>query len=363
MEEKFIDVLGQNILNEVKNKVKLNYVVIEGNKEKETDHKMLEIIKSVIEDNTFNYKKEEKINFYVFSSLIQYYMALYNDNVDLLKTLLNNNFDFECDHNYIMKLFVLDRRISSNFEVNEYLEVLNNDTKVFRDFYYSLYFSKSNDIKIINNFCECLKKDKDVARIQGGPIFTNGVINDFFSPYLLSKFTSDEIVNFSVDQKRLLADLKNNETSKKLVKLVKNYNFSKYFYCQDDFCKYFTVKELLKLTCEDIKVYEEVFSSQYMVPDLDINKILEKIKFIKHIKPDYNYCLDAAVYEALDFSEIIFLTKEGVLEINNCLREYGYRELEFHQNLSKKTLFKLIKVIQKKDYIRSKVKKLKILKK
>jgi len=363
MEEKFIDVLGQNILNEVKNKVKLNYVVIEGNKEKETDHKMLEIIKSVIEDNTFNYKKEEKINFYVFSSLIQYYMALYNDNVDLLKTLLNNNFDFECDHNYIMKLFVLDRRISSNFEVNEYLEVLNNDTKVFRDFYYSLYFSKSNDIKIINNFCECLKKDKDVARIQGGPIFTNGVINDFFSPYLLSKFTSDEIVNFSVDQKRLLADLKNNETSKKLVKLVKNYNFSKYFYCQDDFCKYFTVKELLKLTCEDIKVYEEVFSSQYMVPDLDINKILEKIKFIKHIKPDYNYCLDAAVYEALDFSEIIFLTKEGVLEINNCLREYGYRELEFHQNLSKKTLFKLIKVIQKKDYIRSKVKQLKILKK
>jgi len=363
MEEKFIDVLGQNILNEVKNKVKLNYVVIEGNKEKETDHKMLEIIKSVIEDNTFNYKKEEKINFYVFSSLIQYYMALYNDNVDLLKTLLNNNFDFECDHNYIMKLFVLDRRISSNFEVNEYLEVLNNDTKVFMDFYYSLYFSKSNDIKIINNFCECLKKDKDVARIQGGPIFTNGVINDFFSPYLLSKFTSDEIVNFSVDQKRLLADLKNNETSKKLVKLVKNYNFSKYFYCQDDFCKYFTVKELLKLTCEDIKVYEEVFSSQYMVPDLDINKILEKIKFIKHIKPDYNYCLDAAVYEALDFSEIIFLTKEGVLEINNCLREYGYRELEFHQNLSKKTLFKLIKVIQKKDYIRSKVKQLKILKK
>jgi len=363
MEEKFLDVLGQNILNEVKNKVKLNCVVLEENKEKETDHKMLEIIKSVIESNTFNYEKEEKINFYVFSSLIQYYMAIYNDNVDLLKTLLNSNFNFECDHNYKMKLFVLDKRISSNFEFNEYLDVLNNNTKVFKDFYYSLYFSKNNDIKIINNFCECLKKDKNVARIQDKTIFTSGIIDNFFTPYLLSKFTSDEIVNFSGEQKRLLADLKNNETSKKLVKLVKNYNFSKYFYYPDDFCKYFTIKELLKLTCEDIKMYEEVFSSQYMISDLDINKILEKIKFIKHIKPDYNYCLEAAAYEALDFSEIIFLTKEGVQEINNCLREYGDRKLEFQQILSKKTLYKLIKVIQKKDYIRSKVKQLKIVKK
>lgn len=63
MDKNYLEIVAKNILSDVKDKLKRNYVVLEEKQEKETDKKMIEIIKSVIEKNIKLYKvvKKKKI--------------------------------------------------------------------------------------------------------------------------------------------------------------------------------------------------------------------------------------------------------------------------------------------------------------
>ena len=142
MDKDYLEIVSRNILNDIKDKLRINGVILEEKQEKLTDEKMIEIIKSVVEnDYKFMHKKEDefekdeknkKLNFYVMQSLIQYYMAIYNDNLDLLHKLLDNDFDWNCENNYKMNLFVLDKRISSKFSEEEILNLSEEDIKVYK---------------------------------------------------------------------------------------------------------------------------------------------------------------------------------------------------------------------------------------
>lgn len=95
-------VYARTFLNEVKSRVRQNKMKIEGDKEKEVDLKLEEVIKDLsFEENgnvtkymvksLFSNNTEETER--VFSTLVVYYAALYNDNVDLLKELLDKEFN------------------------------------------------------------------------------------------------------------------------------------------------------------------------------------------------------------------------------------------------------------------------------
>ena len=155
-----LTVLAKSILYEVKHHLKNNYQILESDKEKATDEEILKIIYSTImllqsketscipidlmkSENTPIINK-------ILSKLMEYYMAIYNDNLDLLYQLLDNNFyfgSFPSKDN----LFVLDKNLSSNFEQDEYVRLVIKNKDVFKNFYnlYQYHIIKKMNPKII----------------------------------------------------------------------------------------------------------------------------------------------------------------------------------------------------------------------
>ena len=63
MEEiKYIDVYAKTLLNEVKDRVRQNRIIISGEKEKETDKKMIEVIKDTV---CFKYNDNDQEKYFL----------------------------------------------------------------------------------------------------------------------------------------------------------------------------------------------------------------------------------------------------------------------------------------------------------
>ncbi len=161
-------VYARTFLNEVKSRVRQNKMKIEGDKEKEVDLKLEEVIKDLsFEDNgnvtkymvksLFSNNAEETER--VFSTLVVYYAALYNDNVDLLKELLDKEFNFGCKRSSL-NIGVLDKRISSKFEREDYIKLVKCQSTSFNEFYYGLayVYKKKDDDFYIDKFSSIMKK-------------------------------------------------------------------------------------------------------------------------------------------------------------------------------------------------------------
>ena len=121
-EKVFVKTVLNEFINEIKILVRQNKMKIEGDKEKEVDLKLEEVIRELFFENSFNVTKYmARIMFpnnndeieRVISTLTVYYAALYNDNVDLLKELLDKKFYFN-SRRYKLNISVLDKRLSSN---------------------------------------------------------------------------------------------------------------------------------------------------------------------------------------------------------------------------------------------------------
>ena len=360
MEKDYLDVLSKNILNDVKNMVRRNYIVLEKEQEKKTDKKMLDIIKSVLEGNDeLLYKKEEeeedsKLNDYVIRSLIQYYVAIYNDNLDLLHRLLDNGFTWYGISKYDMNLFALDKRISSNFSEEEYLDILESNVELLNNFYSSLNRKKIkediNEEELINKVCNILKKDKYVSKTKRQDL------RYLFTIDFLNSFSEEEILNLNNEQKSILEGFYNEEYKKFALKLVKDYNYSKELVYWDDFEKYFTIDEILNLSDEDIEMYECIFGYHLEVGDhnLIISNAIKKIKEIKKVNSDFNCRLNALVYSLLTKEQIMSLSEDAIDEINNRCAGYGFFKDKY--DLTEKYLKRGIKFVKLKDGIKNKVK-------
>lgn len=359
MDKNYLEIVAKNILSDVKDKLKRNYVVLEEKQEKETDKKMIEIIKSVIEKK---YKviqgseKEEnkKLNYYIMKSLIQYYMAIYNDNLDLLHKLLNNNFDWNYFENNEMNLFVLDKRISSKFSEEELFEILENNTELLRYFYQSLYRYRNNKEinidEIINKACNILKKDKDIAKLEGQRL------NAFLTVDLLNNLSEEEILNLNDEQKGFLNYFEEDSYKKFALKMVKKYNYSKELIYWDDFEKYFTEEEVLNLSEEDIEVYKCIFGYRLDVGNCDsiISSAIQKAKEIKEVKPEFNKCLNALAYSVLTKEQIMSLSEDAVDEINNRCAAYQFYKNKY--DLTENHIKRGIKFVKLKDGVKNIVK-------
>jgi len=373
MDEKYLEILSKNILNDVKSYVKHNNIYLEEDKEIDVDKKMLEIIKSIVindKENIFEKKEEEKdkkkeINSNIMPSLIQYYVALYNENLDLLHKLLDDKFSFGNYKSSSMNLFVLDKGISSKFELDEYVKLLKDNVDLFRNFYYSLNQNRDNKEininQIIDKFCNIIKKDNNIAISKKA---WQNRCNRLFTIDFLINFTEEEILNLTDIQKDMLngfGDYKDKGTELKL-KFIKEYNYSKHIIWWDRFAEYFTEEEVLNLSQKDIKLFEALvkcgcgYDDPIKIEEIAINKLKE----IKKINPNFNIALNSFVYNTLSIEQILAMSEKCVDKINNLCSIYEINQLSSHYRteISEKTLKYWIKETYYKDVVTRNVKKI-----
>lgn len=206
-------VYARTFLNEVKSWVRQNSMKIEGDKEKEVDLKLEEVIKDLsFEDNgnvtkymvksLFSNNTEETER--VFSTLVVYYAALYNDNVDLLKELLDNEFIFGHKRSSL-NIGVLDKRISSKFERGDYIKLVKCQSYSFHKFYHGLsyIYRKKEDDFYIDKFSSIMKKtmpslDSEEKKTPFDVVDSCNIVK------ALEYFDEDAILNASTCQRKYI---------------------------------------------------------------------------------------------------------------------------------------------------------------
>ena len=355
MDREYLDVLVKTILNNIKNNVKQSSVIIEGEQELVTDKKIRQVIENLIENHYILMCNDCELEETVMRSLIQYYVAIYNNNVKLLNKLLDNNFNFGRFKNYEMNLFILDKRITDRIEEDKLLEIMDGNTDLMRNFYRNLYVHSDdkevNAEEMIEKVCTILQQNKEIVSKKDS-YFLSAPREYFFTIDLLKNFSSDEILNFTEGQKDILNQfyaLKDKDTKVKL-ELIKKYNYSKNLIFWDQYDEYFTIDEILKLSEDDIRLYNGIFSDLGYFK-LDVGKIIKTIKEIKEVNPQFNYRMSGIIYKALSKEQIMALSPEGVEDVNWCCTGYKLRQLE-HIDISEKILIMWIKNAAHKDFLR-----------
>ncbi len=129
----FVEAYSKKLLQEVKYRVKQNWINLKEDKEKEVDPRMVEIIEDLCKakkDNSDDINSIYKLmptdnedeSDRILSTLVLYYTALYEDNLPLLNRLLDEGFSFGYKP-YDLKSFALVKEISSEFEEDEYIRL------------------------------------------------------------------------------------------------------------------------------------------------------------------------------------------------------------------------------------------------
>lgn len=373
MDIDFKEIYSRDILNEVKKIVVRNNIKIHGYKEKEADKKILEIIDDLCSRET-NDKNEEKYNLSAYgitsndkeriiNLLVLYYVAFYFDNLDLLKYFIVNNFNFYGYSCNGMNLFVLDKSISSKFELEEYFNILKDNVKVFKNFYSSLdgdYNIETDDA--IDEFVRIIKNNPDIALLRNRTIFDRA--DDFLNKEVLSRFKEDTIVNLTDEQKSIIDGKFNHRgmyiQEKDIIQdLIENYNYSHNLVYWQEFVRDFDLSEILSFSDEQVDVIRSIYSTMrlpYDVTDEMIGNAVSSLKEIYSIKPDYNYRFEALVYDVLSVDELLKLSEEGFKDINGVIAKQVLFWDKY--NCSLKTLRSAIRYQYNRDRRRRFVKKL-----
>ena len=377
-----LTVLAKSILYEVKHHLKNNYQILESDKEKATDEEILKIIYSTImllqsketscipidlmkSENTPIINK-------ILSKLMEYYMAIYNDNLDLLYQLLDNNFyfgSFPSKDN----LFVLDKNLSSNFEQDEYVRLVIKNKDVFKNFYNLYQYHiikkdepKNNLDKIMQRFCSIMHKNSDIAACK---YCIDHKADHLLTFNLLNLLSEDEILNLNEEEKYMLDDFtdkKDGLTQAKLDLVLKHKVYKKMIYLYfERFYKYFSIDELKELSIDDTIMYSEAFITRrhplyyrlFCHDNCNLEaKAVNKIKNIKKINKEYNFKLDNIIYDALSEDEILSLSEEDLESLSLYCHLFLNDILENECHLRKRNIKNPIR--RKYNELKSPLKKL-----
>lgn len=269
------DIYAKTLLNDVKFRIRQNAMKLEGVKEKETDAKMTEVIKGLCigkEGNSDDYTlivfptSSEEETERSFCTLMLYYTALYNDNLGLLYNLLNKGYSFG-NRRYELDLFALDKRISSQFDENLYFDLLKNQSLLFKNFYHSL--SRTDiavtDEESIDDFCNILNKDPNVAYFEDEMPWEGITINDLLTKYSIASFGQELILKATREQKRgiiakaSLERLTDSELER--VKALLNHEeFNDLGFCWKKTLEFFSDEEILMINNQERELFSEYYN-------------------------------------------------------------------------------------------------------
>lgn len=309
-------VYARTFLNEVKSRVRQNKMKIEGDKEKKVDSKLEEVIKDLsFEDkgNTTKYMVKSLLSNNteeterVFSTLVVYYAALYNDNVDLLKELLDKDFYFGYKRSSL-NIGVLDKRLSSKFKREDYIKLVKCQSDSFHRFYYGLSYvnRKKDDDFYIDKFSSIMKKtipslDSEKKNTPFDEVGSCDIVK------ALEYFDEDAILNASINQRKHIIG----ESDSYLKKLDLNDVNRVNLFLRDTNIelKLFQLVRLLpNFTDEDILKIDELFNENrelywnLIVKDREKNILYFDVDRLKDILNGKNMTEDEVVTKKKAFS-------------------------------------------------------------
>ena len=274
------DIYSKTLLNDIKSRIIQNRMKLEGNKEKKTDAKMIEVIKDLCIGDKIKISNSEKCILIlqtsseeeterIFCTLMLYYAALYNDNIELLNKLLNRGYFFG-NKRYELDLFALDKRISSKFNEELYFDLLEKQSPLFENFYYSLGDNINvTDEESITDFCSILNKDPNVA------CFKSGIRKELLTKRSIAYFGQDTILNATDEQKKnIISDdisLRHitSDELERIINLMKNKTFTKLGYKWHETLQAFSNEEILKINAQEENLFRKYFDVNTVKIDYD----------------------------------------------------------------------------------------------
>ena len=305
------EILAMNVLNEVKSYVRNSGVHIEGERQEDTDQKILEVIRDVLFKQFV--KADKAIIDKIYRSLVENYYALYCDNTELLKFLTKNEFNFDATEN--MNLFVLDKRVSKNFTYEEILKIFGYRPYAFKDFYKSLYNAdnkeqyektgrKFDQQEFLDMACNILKK-KPYGLNERHPRFNE--TKHMFEINVLGYFDEDEVLELSEEQLTKLAF--SSDKVEYYAELIKKYNIKHVFDDVSLLEKYFTFDEIKIIDASKFN-YSAMKIAQLREKNIIDDAVVAKYKEILAINPEFCFtdyqtfvvmCKKYTAQEIIDF--------------------------------------------------------------
>ena len=321
MQDNVLNIIYKNILNDIKQIIDIGKINLNKDKQELIDNKMLIIIKDTFDEKYEEYFKEDNKDILykkIIFSLAQYYVALYFDNLEVLHSLLNKELIFT--NNIIdSNLFVLDKRLSSQFDsIDEYLFYFNKYNLYFEKFYISLYknINRINDIEMIKRFCDLLK---ELNKQNVKEDYQNCLVVE-----IMLKLSNEEILKLTSKQLLNMSYIDPYINDK--IELIRKYNLDIYFSNFEDFRELFSVEELIHLSQDDEELYSNIIqtSNFYDYDETTIKAAVNKLKEVKRINPEFNYVFDCMVYNFLSVEQLLLLLPETAETIESICRSISY---------------------------------------
>ena len=285
----YINERAKVLLNEIKKDVTLKKIVIQN--EQATDKRMLEIIKDLYTNNNNSLinitpPKIKGVEDGRIVLMVLYYTAIDNNNVELLNELKAKRFDFG-NGLYNLKLFALDRRLSSCFDKKEYIDLLLHKEDLFWNFTRNLDNSIMDQNACIKEFAKILKKNPHIADLKKEDTKSTNLMLYLLSPKNIAFFGSELILSSPYEKRKNTMNdyglnYLNKEGYKRILKLMENPYFSLDMpISPKELLNLFNDEEIIKL-CQDKDYYfSECFDKQTNKYDMI------KLKFLLN-NQDYN---------------------------------------------------------------------------
>ena len=309
-EKDFIEGYINQILGEIKERInrKIN---LDSEKTEEVDKKMFAIIEDIIAKlinfNESHSNFDEKIVSNVFEKIKEkdfekirifmelYYVALYYDNVELLKIMLKDGVKLSDNFQY------LNKSISSNFEMTEYTEMIKKCGFLFKRFGESIEFLTAKEkIKYIERFVKVIKvKWNLICEIVDKKDFCMLNLEYLFCKKNLDKFDEETYYFATIEQLYMISSYHlikfSDDTKRRLNQLMQSQKITCYLYNLELMMQLYNDEELAYLTSES---------------SLAINKFSKEEGGLEKIVEFINERPDLAL-------KISYVSKENFIRIDN----------------------------------------------
>lgn len=358
MTKSYKEIYIEKKIQEIREEIRKNHIELTPENQEKADRVMKEVLgkqydrnqkdKSVIEIFDIAKKihskaaRNEELNI----TLILYYYAIYNDNIDLLSTLLEKDYNFGYK-THSLNLWVLDELLTSQFEVDEYEKLLKTQEKVIESFYSSIRSEKSKEEKkkITKTFCDILKENPEVAKIPN----KNDYYTDLLTKEKIQEFGYDFFINATQEQKKVINKYtifsRTTDTGlNRLKQLVTTYpKYNGEFYLSVELLNLLTDEEIVSLTRDQEYMYQYAY---YHNLTAKVKEILDKNS---EFTCDYDF-FSRDLFEMLTTEEIANLTDKGKDQLAQLNRDRSYLNENFEHFDYEKTARRYLE----KDKIRQK---------
>lgn len=352
MTTKITELKHEEILDRLHTYVTQTGNVLKDDKRELADQKMIKILEDGLIQELMNKKKDEdkiKDNFIDSSVydeiefvLLKFYYAIYNDNVELYKKIVDKNISLGKSV-YENRLYLLNKELRDIFKNDkEYFEFISINNPAIKRFYSSIGNQDSEERDgYIESFCKIIKGDKRYLSRKKNEY--PGIFMNVLTDRNLRVFGEEFLKNATNKQKEVINTFIYNISDEDLVKvgeLIKKYpQYKVHCKLETEFIREFTIDELGEMNLRQTIIYNKA-AKQGILPLLK-----EAIK----LKPNFDcpdHFIDKDVFETIPVDTIVLLSYNAMTDITKVKHNERYKKNV--NKIVRKDLYKLKDIVKKK---------------